>query len=102
MKWKRVNGVYQQVPSVSRLETLIVLFFLACLLLVFVTNVFQKFTQQQVVVAETVHDLREIITDCRSMPRHYPTIKTVYNAPSNQPRKPIRWLVTCDVMYDGN
>jgi hypothetical protein len=48
--------------------------------------------------AETITELREIIAECDKINRGYPHIQTVFNAPVGQPRKPIKWIVTCKRM----
>ena len=48
--------------------------------------------------AFTVEELREISRDCGKIYRNYPSIETIYNAPVGQPRKPIKWVITCKTM----
>ena len=47
------------------------------------------------IVAENVHQLRSVMRQCVKTEDGYPHIKTIYDAPEGQPRKPIRWEVTC-------
>ena len=47
---------------------------------------------------ESVHELREIDRECRKVPHGYSNTETIWNAPVGQPRKPVRWIITCQIL----
>ena len=47
---------------------------------------------------ESMSELRRIDRECRKIPHGYSHIETVYDAPVGQPRKPVRWIITCQIL----
>lgn len=44
---------------------------------------------------KNVTDLRRMSRECAEMDDRHVYIKTIWDAPVGQPRKPVRWEVTC-------
>jgi len=70
--------------------------FMSCIVLMGLLSIKASMPEEQSAIS--VKELRSIVKACESQEGRYPSIETVWNAPVGQPRKPIKWIVTCEKM----